>query len=304
MRAFHQNAGDSFDLAAKYFQRAIELDSSFAAAYARLAITYVWMNPADPQLLTRVGPSVSKALELDPASDHARHAAAVIKRLQGDWRGAEKEVREALRLHPDSVDNLFHYATYLTLFGKTNEAVRQVEKGLRLDSHSFIFLQNAAFVYLAAGQVDKAISQIQELIDREPTSALRLTETFLIPAFRTKGDYLKAIELERQSRLARGEYPPEVEQMYTTLKTAFLLRGTRGYWEKMRDIYQTNKSNPVFLAKIYAHLGDRAMAFRYLNLALAKTPIQLGFDIRREADFDMLRSDPQYDRILKAIGIN
>jgi predicted Zn-dependent protease len=112
--------------------------------------------------------------------------------LLRDWTGAEKEHREALRLNPKSEDNLYAYASFLTIVGRTNEAIQQVEKALQLDSRSFVWMQNAAFVFLAARQYDRTIRILEDLVEQQPARRSYLTMRFLAPAYRGKGDYLKA----------------------------------------------------------------------------------------------------------------
>src|SRR5437870_5359387 len=62
---FHTDSAGAFAQAAKYFERAIELDPNFAAAYARLAKSYIWMDPSGRQMLEKARSAAEKALALN-----------------------------------------------------------------------------------------------------------------------------------------------------------------------------------------------------------------------------------------------
>src|SRR6266516_4256860 len=158
IRAFHSNSGDGFVEAANHFQRAIELDQTFARAYGHLAITYGWLHPATRENLEQSRTLAEKAISLDRRLAVAHSALCWTKALlERDWRGAEREAAEALRLDGNSPDVLYGYATFLVIEGRTNEALRHLEKAMRLSFPSVTYVQNAAFILLAARQYGNAI---------------------------------------------------------------------------------------------------------------------------------------------------
>ena len=103
---FHKNSADAFAQAAKHFERAINLDTNFAAAYAQLAITYGWTDPSDRRKMLEKSRSLAKqALALDDKSLDARLALAWTKAvIDHDWSGADKDYRYAIKLNPSSED--------------------------------------------------------------------------------------------------------------------------------------------------------------------------------------------------------
>jgi len=304
IRLFHENGADSFDQAAKYFERAVALDPGFARANARLARSYIWKGPDDPTMLAKARPFAERALLLNPESDEAHCAVASIKTLLlRDWAGAEKEHREALRLNPKSEDNLYTYASFLTIVGRTNEAIQQVEKARQLDSRSFVWMQNAAFVFLAARQYDRAVRILEDLVEQQPTQRARLTAQFLAPAYRGKGDYLKAIDLEEKNDPLNAEKPEEVKAHYGALRKAYEQGGQSSYWQQLLNLKKNVDSNPVRLSVLYARGGDSEKAFGFLNQALDQMPTQLSFVINREPGFDGLRSDKRFGDVLKKLGL-
>jgi len=302
--AFHQNSGDSLPEAVKYFERAVELDPKFVAAWAALAGAYNWSGPDDPQFLEKSRMAAQKVFSLDKRLARTRNIFGWSKALlEHDWKGAEKGFLEATRLNPNSENALYSYASFLVITGRTNDAVRQVEKARQLDSHSVLFAQNAAFVFLASRQFDRAISTIENVIEREPSTRARLTEQFLLGAYREKGDYLTAIQLEKELALLAGEKGNELSVRCDSLRNAYTLGGEPKYWEQLLAWNKDNESDPVTLAALYARVGNGDEAIHYLNLALEKTPTQLTFRINREPAFDRLRNDNRFVAVLGKLGL-
>ena len=204
-----------------------------------------------------------------------------------------------MRLNPSSEENLYGYASFLVIAGRSGEAVQQVEKALPMDSRTIVYLQNAAFVFSAAHQYDRAIEKIKQVIKAEPSSRERLTARFLVPAYREKGDCLKAIELDKKAASLRRENPDEVKAKYDALLKAFTLDGPTGYWQQQLEWSRNDENNPVRLAALYARVGNKDKAFHYLNLAFERTPTELVFEINRDPSFDSLRGDRDFRNLLK-----
>src|SRR5207249_4872495 len=85
---FHTDSAGAFAQAAKYFERAIELDPKFASAYARLAKSYIWMDPSGRQMLEKARSAAEKALALNGELDDGHLEVAWTKAvLERDWSG-------------------------------------------------------------------------------------------------------------------------------------------------------------------------------------------------------------------------
>ena len=96
--------------AIEYFQKAIATDPSYAPAHAGLADSYRllgapgWEVEQPAELLRKAKAGAEHALELDPQSSEAHNVLSMVK-LDYDWDlpGSEREVLEAIRLNPSSV---------------------------------------------------------------------------------------------------------------------------------------------------------------------------------------------------------
>jgi TolB-like protein/Tfp pilus assembly protein PilF len=118
------------------FDRAIELDPSYALAYAGLADAYTtasdWILPPR-DALPKAESAARKALVFDDQLAEAH--AALAHALLHEWklRSSQREFQRALSLNPNNTSFYFAYGEYLADTGKEDEALAQMERALRLD---------------------------------------------------------------------------------------------------------------------------------------------------------------------------
>ncbi|GAF99718.1 unnamed protein product, partial [marine sediment metagenome] len=105
--------------AIKYFERALEVDSTYALAYAGLADAYTILGvynilpPEDTWPNARA--AAEKALVIDDGLAEAHTSLAMVKLYyEWDWPGAEREFKRALEINPNSVDAHLWYADFLS----------------------------------------------------------------------------------------------------------------------------------------------------------------------------------------------
>jgi serine/threonine protein kinase len=294
----HSGSGD-FVKAKKHFQRAIELDPKFAAAYARLSLAYISSGaPAsNTELLRKAQAAARKAIEIDwYLPDGHSCLASTIDLLDFDWERAEKELLIAYKLNPNSEDVLYQYANNLVPLGQAETALHLVEKAQRLESRSADRLQNAGWIYLAARKYDKAIAKLDEVLAVQPANPQRI-DGLRIPAYCGAGDYKKAIQVEREAALLNGGDPTEVNEQFDKLQRALQTKGPSGYWQQKLQWAKEQGEGPITLASLYARVGNKPNAMEKLEEALKLVPHELYFRINTDPAFDILHSDPAFLKI-------
>lgn len=100
----------SYDSAIAGFQRAVEVDSSFALAHYRLAAAAMWVGR-----MGLLGPSVDRALALNQRlSDRDRRLLSAFADLaRGSPDRAERQYREFLQAYPDDLEAEFQLGNLL-----------------------------------------------------------------------------------------------------------------------------------------------------------------------------------------------
>jgi serine/threonine-protein kinase len=112
------------------FQKAIDLDPTYAPAYVGLsnayrAVTISTDRPAN-ELLPKAKLMAQKAVEIDDALAEAHSAlGSVTFFYDWNWNEAESEFKRALQLDPNSSDTHQLYALLLTGVGRQTEAVAE-----------------------------------------------------------------------------------------------------------------------------------------------------------------------------------
>jgi adenylate cyclase len=135
---FSHATRDSNDEAQDMFQRAIDLDSSYAAAYAELGLSLIegvasgWTEfVADD--LGRAETLAQKALALDPAFTTAYRLLAEVHMARGRFDLALAQTERALEINPSDADSFVTRGSVLMWAGRAAEALPWLEGALRLD---------------------------------------------------------------------------------------------------------------------------------------------------------------------------
>ena len=112
-------------------------DPNYAAAHAGIADAYRllgapgWEVDSPSILLSRAKAAVERALALDPGSPEAHAVVAMIK-FNFDWdlAGAEREIKEALRLNPSFAQAHQYYSGILTTMQRPAEAIAAAQRAM------------------------------------------------------------------------------------------------------------------------------------------------------------------------------
>jgi len=163
------------------FERATELDPSYADAYTALGFTYVsefvlqWSQ--DPQTLERAFEMAQKALSLDDVSPGAHLLLSVVYL----WRDRDHEramaaAKQALALDPNDANTCAAVADKLRYVGRGKEAVKRAEeaiellqKATRLDPHYPAFwMHSLAVSYYITGQYEEALTAEKRALHLNP----------------------------------------------------------------------------------------------------------------------------------------
>jgi TolB-like protein/DNA-binding SARP family transcriptional activator/Tfp pilus assembly protein PilF len=145
------------------FQKAAEVDPSYARAKSGLALTYQWAayysawggdNPASHE---RAEGLAQEAMQLDP-TDHVPHVTlAWIYAERRDYVRARRHLDQAEALNPNDADMLIAKAMMLSLQGEPGAALVLAHSAMRLNPrHPDYYLAYLAHCYLMAGRCEEA----------------------------------------------------------------------------------------------------------------------------------------------------
>jgi TolB-like protein/DNA-binding winged helix-turn-helix (wHTH) protein/Tfp pilus assembly protein PilF len=296
---------DSLRKAADYFQRAIEKDPNYPAAYIKLAACYqipAEMGAMPPKVAyPKSKLLIAKALELDPqfAAAHAARGWALLD-YDLDFAAAGAEFQRAVELNPNGAEGHLGLGNYYAAMGRMQESVQEAQRARELTPLDLIVNINLCAKLYFTRRYDEALAQCKANQDLDPGSPNALDQ--LGAVYAAKGmDSEAALAFLRSHELG-GASPA----MIAALKTGERDSGLRGFWRTWLHFQRANiaagTEDPMITAVAYAYVGDTDKALTWLEKAFKARRawiIYLGVD----PAFDSLRSDPRFASLLKRIGL-
>jgi len=291
-----------------FFQKAIDLDPSYAQAYAGLAsaITVVGQVPNDGMLPGDAKPkarqAAQRALKLDPRLAEA-HAVLGNVAMSYDWDlpTAERELKTAIDLNPSDPTAHQWYSYVLILQGRTEEALAESSHMLELEPATPLFHAVREEILCYAHKYDEAIE--------EGLSSIKVTPEFyplyywLGYAYREKKMYPDAIATFTRARQISAERPYLIMAYGHTQALAGNVAEARKALRTLEQLQRTRFVPDMYLAAIHVGLGEKGEAFRLLDSAYRQRIDRLVY-LKVEPLADPLRSDPRFQQLLNKIGLH
>lgn len=303
--AWNKRTADAIKEAMGYFNQSLNLDPNNARAYAGLADSYNMLATygASPptEAFPKANDSATRALALDNNLAEA-HAALAYAKFRGEWnwRRAEEEFKEAIRLNPNYASAHQWYANYLAAMGRSPEATEETRRTQELDKTSLIINSHFGLIYFFAGRFDESIEACRKTVELDPN--FFVARRYLGLAYAQQGKYQealqqyeKAIELSKNSPLMRVERASvlalsgDVERAQSELK-------------ELQELAKQRYISAYHIATIYVALKDRDRAFEWLEKAFAERADWMVF-INVDPRFKSLRPDARFAALLRRMNL-
>jgi len=289
----------------EYFHQAIEVDPNYALAYEGLSYAYYNSNDfflTPQESMPKARAAAVKALQLDDTLAEA-HAdmGMILFWYDYDWNAADRELRRAIELKPNSADAHADYGWELTLAGRVNEGVAESKRAVELDPLSVEVNETAGQNLYFAHQYDQAIEQLSKTLEMDPN--YWVARMFLGGAYEAKGDIARAVAECKKAR----DTEPSIPWPLAELGHAYALAGRRGDAENvLRELERWSKRSyvPAYnFAEVYIGLGNKEQALAMLEKAYADRSMALTF-VTADQEFDSLHSDPRFRDLVRHIGLS
>jgi TolB-like protein len=295
--------GPSLLRAVALYERALDRDPDFAAAYAGLAEAYAllpWYALGDwHESLATAEESARRALILDSASARAHVALANIRRDVWDWTGADEHYLRAIELAPNDAEARHQYTQFLSAVGRHEEAIEQSNLYIELDPLSPIMNAGHGRTLMYSARYDEAIQSLNGAVELDPD--LGLTQTWLMWAYLMTDRYDEAEQAARLGAALVGEDPDDYATLVHAVQNPQLSKGvaleilataTDEYWEL----------SPTARSFWYVLLGEDDLALESLATAVDKG---LGnMTVFRDPILEPLHADPRFNDLLERIGLS
>ena len=294
---WNRRTEESMKKSVECFQKAIEIDPSYALAYVGLADSYgtmtSWGILSPEDAWPEMKKAVTKAIEIDDLLAEAHVSLASNKGdYEWDWEGAEKEFKRALELNPNYPTAHQWYAEYLVRMGRFDEALKEINKAQEFDPLSLIISAYKGFIFLYIRDYDKALQQVQKTLNINPN-------------FRPAILYRGLIYIE-QGKYEEGIRDCEVVNNSVGLGIAFAKMGkiaeAQQLLENMINISSQAYVSPIDIAKLCFYLGDNDQGFTWLEKAYEVRAYGMTV-LKVDPHYDTVRSDPRFKALLKKVNL-
>ena len=164
---------DSFANAVGHFQHAIEIDSTFAEAYAGLADAYaltgyMGFSPS-VEAFARATAAARRSVALNESLAEAHTALAMASFFSWEWAAAEPEFKRAIALNPGFATAHHWSSHYLVARNRMPESLEASRRALALEPLNANITAHLAWAqYAPHGGTDEAIEQSRRTIDLDP----------------------------------------------------------------------------------------------------------------------------------------
>ena len=296
---FERNTDKDTDMSAKYFERATQLDPSYALAWVGLSRARKWqaaigLIPKEEGY--RVArEAVERALALNPNLAAAHTQMGRIKQqVDFDWAGADASFQRAVEAEPGSPESVRSAASSAALLGRFDEALQLARRAVDLDPLNADSGASLAEIEYLMGQLDKAAADCKKALELNP-------------------DVVAAHMLLSQIYVMQGRPQnalPEIERVHYDPVRAFLYAIAYHALgrEKESDtalkelIAKYETIDPYQIAEIYAFRNQTDEAFEWLDRAYAKRDDGL-IATKVEPLLKSLHSDPRFAALLKKLNL-
>lgn len=295
----NKSTEEDFRKAIEYFERALDKDPGYAAAYAGLADSYAQMGSFGlvemKESYERAREAITRALERDDRLAEA-HASLgyILMNYYWDWPQAESQFKQAIELNTNYAMAHNWYSQYLGFMGRPEEALRESLRAQQIDPLSP--WTNSGFILFLSRRYNEAIAESQK--------ALELNADFAAAhmIIGLSNVQLKNYELGI-SELQRAKDNPDSRAL---LAYAYAVAGkkkeARQLLEELQRLSKERYVSPFPIATGYVGLGETDEAFRQLERAYAEHSWAMGM-LKVNPIFDPIRSDPRFMELLRRINL-
>ncbi|MFQ6092339.1 MAG: tetratricopeptide repeat protein [bacterium] len=154
-----------FQEAAQHFERAAAIDTTFATAYARLALAYSSLGRSEDarRVLARAVVLADRVTERERLNIMALDAG-----FKDDLLRMIETYEEMVRLFPKDKEARYRLGTIYNALGRFDEAIAQFEAALEIDNTYKLVHNVLGYSYSSRGMYEKAVESLRRYLELAP----------------------------------------------------------------------------------------------------------------------------------------
>jgi len=296
---FERNTDKDWDMAAKSYERATQLDPSYALAW--VGLSRVRKNQASRGLVpTDEGyrlarEEVDRALALNPNLALAYVQMGRIKQqVDFDWVGGDASIQRAVALEPGNPEVVRSAGFSAAILGRFDESLRLAGRAVDLDPLNAMSWEILGETKVCAGQADEAIGDLKRALELNPD--LWNSHFFLSKIYILQGrpqDALPEIERVRVDSFRVSLYAIAYHALGRKKESD----------DALSELIAKYPRNAYHIAEVYAFRNQPNQAFEWLDRAYIQRDDGL-ITTKVEPLLKSLLHDPRYAALLKKLNLS
>ena len=280
--------------AIRYCEKAIEEDRNYALAYAGLADAYDnlgvrgYIAPIEGRRKAEEAARKALALDENLAEAHGALGLTYILFAPSNFALGDRELRHAIELSPSLAVAHLYLGVSLARQGRLDESLEELPKARELDPLSSIIARLAALPYYLKRDYVRALELLRQANELGPA----LSTTFEIGIYIQNRLFNETLaELEKAKRERKSD-----PILICGTGMVYAAQGKRAealqVIKELEEMSGASLSEAHWIAKIYAILNEKELAFSWLERGLATGAI--GSFYKDDPVWDSIRDDPRF----------
>jgi len=291
--------------AVEYFSAAAKIDPAYALAYSGLADSYTtlgyfsYLAPIDS--FPKAKAAAIRAIELDSGLAEPHTSLAYVRLYYDwDWPEAEKEFAQAISLNPNYATAHHWYSVYLTAMERPEQASAEIRRAHELDPLSLIINTDVGFELYYGRHYDEAVNQLTTTLEMQ--SDFPLAHLWLGRTLQEEAKYDEALAEFSKVQTAFKDWPVAIAAIGFVDGISGKRKEALSALDELERLSQKQYVTSYGVALVYAGLGDRDSAFKWLDKAYDERTHWLVW-LKLDPRWDTLRADPRFAELVRRVGL-
>jgi serine/threonine-protein kinase len=297
---------EGYEKAFCYFNKALQEDPNYSLSYLGIANIYVtssiWGRLPPNENFPKAKELLNRTLEIDNTLSEAHSALGIIYLLhEWNFKEAEKELKLAQTLNPNSSEAHLYYSMYLSLTELHEEAIYQAKRAAVLDPLSIFITTMSNYSYWYAGHYDKAIEELKKTVSLNPY--YHLAHQFLGDAYSAKSMFHEAINEFKMSVELSDNDPMAV----ANLACLYFETGETIKAEKLLNILKKRSEHeyilPMCFFMYHRIQGNLDQAYNWLKQACIDHDSRLVLWRIQPIERYRIPDEPRFIELMEQVGL-
>jgi serine/threonine-protein kinase len=296
---------DALAKSREHFEQAIALDPEYALPWCGLASYYYllgWFGHIPSKQANKEAKQANhEALALDETLSEAHTISGLLRALDYDWQGAERDFTRALELDPQSEDTIDAYCFfYLVPMRRFDEAIALTRKALERDPLSALLQFHLGYWHFFARQYERAIEH--SLISVELNPNYISPHGVLAACYSLMGKPEEAIRAIETFIQLSGRVPLYLGILGEIYSRSGRIGEAVKLLAELQELQKKIYVPPTAFARIYEALGEIDKALDWCERAIDERDSWI-FHLRVDSGWDSLRSHPRFHALLRKMNL-